>query len=188
MTVFEYVMVLVSVILSLGIAKLLENHAHLLQRGQEIRWSPTYLLWLVLIFASQVDLWASLWMIRDTATWTLASLVLVLCAAASLFYAPVLATPDHTPGQTTDLWAFHMANRHRYLTAFMAYLILGAILNMTVLTGHFEWATLTATAPGIALCLAAIFIRNRWVQIAVPVLTAILMTIYFVSYFPTLRT
>lgn len=186
MTVFEYVMVLVSVILSLGIAKLLENHAELLKRGPAVRWSPTYLLWLVIIFFSHVDLWGSLWMIRDQHVWTLLSLLAVLSAAASLFYAAVLSTPDLEPGQGVDLWSFHLQNRRRYLTALIGYLILGAVLNMTVMTGHFDVATLTGTLPGIALCLAAIVLRNRWVQIAVPILLAVMTVIYFISYFATL--
>lgn len=186
MTVFEYVMVLVSVILSLGIAKLLENHAELMKRGPSVRWSPTYLLWLVIIFFSHVDLWGSLWMIRDQHVWTLLSLLTVLSAAASLFYAAVLSVPDLEPGQDVDLWQFHLQNRRRYVTALMGYLILGAVLNMTIMIGHFDMATATGTLPGIALCLAAIFIPNRWVQIAAPILIAALMTIYFLNYFATL--
>lgn len=188
MTVFEYVMVLVSVILSLGIARILETHARLLQRGPEVRWSPTWLLWLVIIFFCHVDLWGSLWMIRDTPTWTLAGLLSVLMAAASLYYASVLASPDVEPGQPVDLWAFHQANRRRYLTALAAYLIMGAILNMTILTGHFDLATLAGTLPGLGLCLVAIFVGNRWVQVLTPIVVAALMAVYFLHYFSALHT
>ena len=187
MSLFEYVIVLVSVVLSLGIARLLETHAHLLKLGPKVRWSPTYLMWLLIIFFSHVDLWASLWMVRQSEAWTLLSLLSVLLAAVTLFYAAILSAPDLEPGQSIDLWAFHMDNRRRYIGAAASYLLMGAVLNMTVLVGHFDWATVMGTLPGLGLFLVAIFIRNRWVQIIIPVVVAGMMTVYFTTYFATLH-
>ena len=113
MSLFEYVIVLVSVVLSLGIARILENHAHLLKLGPKVRWSPTYLLWLLIIFFSHVDLWASLWLIRGSDSWTLLSVLGVLLAAVALFYASILSAPELEPGQSIDLWAFHLDNSQR---------------------------------------------------------------------------
>jgi hypothetical protein len=187
LSLFEYVIVLLSVVLSLGIARVLESHAHLLKRGADVRWSPTYILWLVIILACHVDLWASLWMVRTAASWSMGSLLVVLMGATSLFYAAVLSAPDLEPGRPIDLWAFHLENRRRYLGAVIAYLILGAVINMTLLAGHFDWATFGGALPSVGLALAAIFISNRRVQIVAPILLAILMVIYFASYFPTLQ-
>lgn len=187
MSLFEYVIVLISVVLSLGIARLLESHAHLLRLGARVRWSPTYLLWLLIIFFSHLDLWASLWMVRQSEAWTLLSLLSVLLAAVTLFYASVLSAPELEAGQPIDLWAFHMNNRRRYIGAIAGYLLMGAVLNMTVLVGQFDWATLLGTLPGLALCVAAIFIRHRWVQIIIPIALAVMMTVYFTTYFATLQ-
>lgn len=187
MSLFEYVIVLVSVVLSLGIARLLETHAHLLKLGPKVRWSPTYLLWLLIIFFSHVDLWASLWMVQQSEAWTLLSLLSVLLAAVTLFYASILSAPEFETGQPIDLWAFHIDNRRRYIGAAAAYLLMGAILNMTVLVGHFDWATVLGTLPGLGLFLAAIFVRHRWAQIIIPIVVAVMMTVYFSTYFATLR-
>ena len=187
MSLFEYVIVLVSVVLSLGIARILENHAHLLKLGPKVRWSPTYLLWLLIIFFSHVDLWASLWLIRDSDSWTLLSLLGVLLAAVALFYASILSAPELEPGQSIDLWAFHMENRRRYIGAAALYLITGAILNTTVLVGHFDWATVMMALPGLGLLLLAIFIRHRWLQIIIPVVFLGMMTVYFTAYFSTIQ-
>lgn len=182
MSLFEYVMLLVSVVMSLGIARLLESHAHLLKMGNAVRWSPTYLLWLALIFAAHVDLWASLWSLRETASWSLASLIATLLAAAFLFYAAVLSSPSLVSDEPIDLWEFHIAQRRRYVGAFAAFLVMAAILNSFVLVG-FSASTITGALPGLALCALAIFLRNRWVQILAPVAISILITIYFVQFF-----
>jgi lysylphosphatidylglycerol synthetase-like protein (DUF2156 family) len=187
MSLFEYVMILVSVILSLGIARILENHGHLLKMEAQVRWSPTYLLWLLIIFFSHVDLWASLWMVRDSASWSLFSLLSVLLAAVALFYAAILSVPETGHGQPVDLWAFHLDNRQRFVGALVGYFIMGAVLNTTLLTGHFDLATVTATLPGVGLGLVAMLVRARWVQMLVPILLAGMMIAYFLTYFSSLR-
>lgn len=187
MSLFEYVIVLVSVVLSLGMARLLESHAHLLKLESKVRWSLTYLLWLLIIFFSHVDLWASLWLIRDSDSWTLVSLLNVLLAAVALFYASILSAPELEPGQSVDLWAFHMDNRRRYIGAAAVYLLMGAILNMTALVGHFDWATVLLALPGLGLCLLAMFFRQRWVQIIIPIILVVMMTVYFTAYFSTIQ-
>lgn len=186
MSLFEYVMLLVSVVLSLGIARLLESHAHLLRIGGAVRWSPTYLLWLFLIFAIHVDLWASLWSMREASTWSLPSLIATLLAAVFLFYAAVLSSPSLASDEPIDLWEFHIAQRQRYVSALAAYLVMGAILNSFVLAG-FSAATITATLPGLFLCALAVFVRNRWVQIFTPIAIGVLLAIYFVQFFSSFR-
>ncbi len=183
MSLFEYVMLLVSVVLSLGIARLLESHAHLLKLGSAVRWSPTYMLWLVLIFMSHVDYWGGLWTLRDATVWTLPTLLAILAAAMALFYAAVLSTPDVIAGEPIDLWDFHMANRHRYIGALAVYGIIGGALNAFVLGGEFSAANLTAILPALALFAVAIFVPNRRVQIVTPIVLAVLFAVYLVQYF-----
>lgn len=42
MAIFDYVMLLISVVLSLGLARLLETHARLVKRGDAVAWSAVY--------------------------------------------------------------------------------------------------------------------------------------------------
>ena len=58
MQIFDYVMLLVSVVLSLGLARLLETHARLVKRGTAVKWSAVYVAWLLILAAMHVDLWA----------------------------------------------------------------------------------------------------------------------------------
>jgi hypothetical protein len=188
MTIFEYVMVLVSVVLSLGLARVLETHANLMKAGSRVRWSPTYVLWLAITVAGQIDVWAGLWTLQAAAVWTWSTLVIVLASAAALFYAAVLSSPDLQPDRTLDLWAFHLDNRRRYVGAILAYLLISFLSNVSVLPdGRFETANLVIGLPMLGLLLLAIFVRNRWAQIAAAVLTAGIMTFYFSQYLPQLQ-
>jgi len=179
-------MILLSVVISLGLARLLETHAQLLKRGDKVRWSPTYLAWLLILLLSHIDLWASLWQVHEHARWNAADIGATLAAAALLFYASIFATPDINNEVRTDLWTFHLANRRRYLGALLGYMIVGAWLNVTLMRETFSATNATAAAPAIVLMLVAIFIANRWIQRLMVALTLVLITLYFAQYLPAI--
>lgn len=101
-----------------------------------------------------------------------------------LFYGAIFATPDMDGDSEIDLWAFHMANRRRYLGALLAYVALAAWLNATLISEAFSVANLTAAVPMFTILLAALLINNHWVQRLTPVLTLALMAFYFAQYLP----
>lgn len=187
MSLFEYVIVLVSVVLSLGLAKVLESHAGLIQLGSRVRWSTTYLAWLLVILLWHIDIWASLWVLRDATTWQWSTIAGALLAAMSLFYASILSSPRIEGDGPIDLWAFHLENRRRYVGALLGYAFLGGYLNWSVMRDHFAMANVTALLPGITLLLVAMFVPNRWVQRAVPLVLLILLAVYFAQYLPQIH-
>lgn len=186
MSIFEYVMILLSVVISLGLARLLETHAQLMKRGDRVRWSPTYLGWLLILLLSHIDLWASLWQVHEHARWNAADIGATLAAAALLFYASIFATPDIENEARTDLWTFHLANRRRYLGALLGYMVVGAWLNVTLMHETFSTTNATAAAPMVIILLAAIFIGNVWIQRLAVGLTLVLITVYFAQYLPSI--
>ena len=186
MTIFEYVVVLVSVVISLGMARLLEGHALLIKHGRRVRWSATYLAWLLIIFLFHVDIWASLWQLHQTGAWSLVQVGCFLALAVSLFYASVLAAPELPADREIDLWRFHLANRRQYLWGLVGYGVVGISLNLTVLKQTFSVASLATTAPMLALLVAAMIWPAPWLQRAAPWAILALLLIYFVQFLPTL--
>lgn len=185
MTIFEYVMILFSVVISLGLAKVLETHAHLIKR-EGVTWSATYCGWLLVIVFTQIDIWASLWQVHENARWTALDIGLSLLAAVMLFYAAIFATPEPAEGEPVDLWSFHLANRRRYLTALVGYMLIGTWLNATLMQHTFSLANLTATGPAASLMLLAILVGNRWVQRLAVGAVLTLQIIYFAQFLPAI--
>ena len=187
MSLFEYVIVLVSVVLSLGLAKILESHAGLIQLGKRVRWSTTYLSWLLVILLWHIDIWASLWLLREATTWEWSTISGALLATMFLFYASVLSSPRIEGDGPVDLWVFHVENRRRYIGALLGYAATGTYLNWSVMRDHFGMANMTAFAPGVTLLLIAAFVPNRWVQRAMPLGVLALLAAYFVEYLPKIH-
>jgi len=185
MSVFEYVIVLLSVIISLGLARLLETHAHLLKHGKRVKWSPTYVAWLLILVLSHIDIWASLWQVHENARWSAGDIGLSLLATALLLYAAIFATPE-TAAEEVDLWAFHLENRRRYVGAFILYALIGAFLNASLMRDAFSTANLTAMAPITLGAMATFLFRNRWVQMVAPAIILAAIVKYFAEYLPTI--
>ncbi|MDP1739412.1 MAG: hypothetical protein Q8L23_18460 [Caulobacter sp.] len=182
MDLFGYAIPLVSVLLALGLARVLESHANLLKRQGDVAWSPTYLIWLILIVALHIDLWVTLWIAHtlpnlDSGGWGTVSPFLF--QAVCLFYAAVLSTPHAKEGEPLDLWQFHIDNRKRYLTALIVYAAAGIGLGLLV---QLPTQVTSASVPMVGLALVAIFVSNRWVQLGAAGATLIWTAVHFAKY------
>lgn len=184
MAIFDYVMLLISVVLSLGLARLLETHARLLKRGKAVRWSAVYMTWFVVLGAMHVDLWATLWAVHTQTTWPWTMILGFLFQAIALFYGAVLVTPDEdTPH--VDLWQFHLDNRRRYLSTLILYTVLGSVLTLGIASmAQFLSAVYTVSVPFVACCAVAMFATSTRMQRVAAVAMLVLVGWYFATYLP----
>lgn len=185
MALFDYVMLLISVVLSLGLARLLETHARMLKRGTAVRWSATYLAWFGIMGAMHVDLWATLWAVHTNTHWQWTTILAFFFQAVALFYGAVLLAPDANDGETLDLWQFHIDNRRRYLPAIIVYTVLGSYLGLTFLPAdQFLSAVYTVGAPLVAGCVLAMVTQGRRTQGLVAAVMVAWIGWYFWRYLP----
>ena len=182
--IFDYVMLLISVVLSLGLARLLETHARLIKRGSAVRWSAVYVAWLVIVAAMHVDLWATLWSVHTYTSWTWTVILGFFFQAISLFYGAVLIAPDED-ADVIDLWRFHLEHRLRYLSALIAYVVLGAYLGLTFLPAE-QWlsAIYKAGLPMVLACVLAMTTSSLIAQRVVASAMVLLLAWYFATYLP----
>lgn len=182
--IFDYVMLLISVVLSLGLARLLETHARLIKRGSAVRWSAVYVAWLVIVGAMHVDLWATLWSVHTYTSWTWTVILGFFFQAISLFYGAVLIAPDET-ADVIDLWRFHVENRLRYLSALITYVVLGSYLGLTFLPAD-QWlsAIYKAGLPMVLACVLAMTTSSLIAQRVVALAMVSLLAWYFATYLP----
>ena len=182
--IFDYVMLLISVVLSLGLARLLETHARLIKRGSAVRWSAVYIVWFVIVGAMHVDLWATLWSVHTYKSWPWTVILGFFFQAVSLFYGAVLIAPDED-ADVIDLWRYHVDHRRRYLWALMAYVVLGACLGLTFLPAE-QWlsAVYKAGLPMVLACVLAMTMSSLVAQRVVAVAMVTLLAWYFATYLP----
>ena len=126
MSPFEFVSVIISVVIGLGLTHLLTGVVGLVQRMRRVRFYWLHLLWLAVLFISQVFLWWSLWTLQQVEGWTFYSFLLFLLLPVLLYVAAALLIPTADEESLLDLRAyFFQVNRPVFgaLASFTALLI-----------------------------------------------------------------
>lgn len=105
MSLFEFLMVLVSLIISLAIAELLTGVSRMIRCRDTIQTYWIHSLFLVIVFFGLLQQWWEIWGVRDVAAWTFPGLVMMLAAPIGLFMIAHLLFPE--PVERADFKAYY---------------------------------------------------------------------------------
>lgn len=122
MTIFEYIMVMVSIILALALAQLLRAIAELFTNPRRY-WVHT--LWVVILVLFVVQFWWAYWDFNVVETWTFDIYLVVLVAPILVYLEANLLVPVNR-GEEYD-WKSHFKNIYRWFFSFLILIIIAAI-------------------------------------------------------------
>ena len=99
MELFEFLMVLVSIIVGLGLTEILTGVARSIRRRASVEpyWVHTILV--VALFIALLQQWWEIWGLRETAEWSFMALLIMLTAPVCLFLTAHLVFPDPVHGK-----------------------------------------------------------------------------------------
>ena len=166
MTIFEHLSVLLSLILSLGIASLLLGVARLAQDWKRVVFSWPHALWTLAIFLSQILFWLFAFRFHSFVKTSLIGLVMPIAMVTAVFLQGALVTPTIESGEAIDLRAFHDTHRFQYLGAMLVYYLLfeGWTVHMATLL-PLQWTSYVLPVLFLATTLVALVFKARWVQV-----------------------
>lgn len=131
MTLFDFVTVMVSMILALSLGHVLDGIAHLYKTRERVKWFLPHTLWMGAIVLTLINHWWALWDFRDI-EWNYASFLYILIAPVALSFAVNLIAPERTSDETYDMGAQFSRVRQPFAVAFCVYVLAmwfdGAIL------------------------------------------------------------
>jgi hypothetical protein len=183
MSVFEFFTVLLSFIISLGIASLLSAVARLLQDAGRVRFSWSYALWAAAIFNIQILYWLKSWSYHDTYALRPANFGPPLVLAMLAFLACGLATPPTPDEGEIDLIAFHDRQGPKYMLTVAAYMttaiVQGALMGDYSQVGGAPADAAFPAGLAIMTLAAAVFHRVRWLQVAAPTVHIVASISYY---------
>lgn len=85
MTPFEYVTVLISIVIGLGLTQLLTGIAELIHHWQRIRLYWPHVIWVILAFFLHIQQWWELYALRDIVSWKLPVFFITILYPVNLF-------------------------------------------------------------------------------------------------------
>ncbi|MFN8379924.1 MAG: hypothetical protein U0452_14770 [Anaerolineae bacterium] len=118
---FAYLSVLTSLVIGLGIARLLTGVGWMMQARGKVRYSWTHALWILNVFLFALLNWWILFRWRTQEEWTFFLLLFVLATPTITFLLTVLLFPENM-GEDFDFGEYFFGNRHWFfaLSALLA--------------------------------------------------------------------
>ena len=174
MTSFEYVMVLVSIVIALAIAHLLTALGECVRRirgkGEPIKLDAVFLLWVGFILIWLVSFWWWEFKFQEVVTeWSFGLYLFVIGYAIGLFMLAEILAPNRMHG-VTDTYTDFVDGRKW----FFGMLVLVQALDMIdTFLKSFEWgmrpASLGITAVTIAMAITGFVSKRRSIQLGVAI-------------------
>lgn len=125
MSQFEYLAVLISIILGLGITQLLSGFGRWLEQRAKLRPYAPSLAWAAFLLLVHVQTWWAMYGLRDASTWSFLQFAVVLLQPIVLFLLTILTFPG--PGSREDLRANYFVQRRWFFGLMMALLVVSVL-------------------------------------------------------------
>jgi hypothetical protein len=133
MTPFDYVSVLISIILGLGITQIMTGVADLVHQWDRVKLYWPHLLWIILVFVLHIqEWWVTYQQFSGMDTWRLATFLLVILYPMNLFILARILFPLNPPDGVLDLKHFYYDNFQKFFLCTMVLNVLSIITNVMV--------------------------------------------------------
>jgi hypothetical protein len=107
---FEYVSILVSIILGLGITQILSSFSDLLYHYKEIRFYWPHTLWVLFILFLHIQDWFITYQLKNKSEWSLPELLFILLYPVTLFIAVKMLLPSNENDKGTDMKVYYTSH------------------------------------------------------------------------------
>lgn len=114
MSPFEYVTVLISIILGLGITLVLTGIAEMIRRWKTIKHFWPYPIWIALAFILHIQEWWTTYELKSVEVWTLPSFLFVVSYPILLFILANLLFPTDWLKEGLDLKEFYFGSYKKF--------------------------------------------------------------------------
>jgi hypothetical protein len=188
---FQYLAVLLSIILGLGLTQLLTGIGRLVQARARVRAYWPVLVWAGVLLLVHVQAWWAMVELRAHAPWTFLAFGVVLLTPTGLYLMSALVLPDvaeaTAPGERLDLRAHYYAQARWFFGAALL-VLLSSLARPLVLVGAVPVdANLAFHSAFIGMALAGARSRSARGHEVGTAITATLVVAYVVLLFARLR-
>lgn len=118
MSLFEFIVGMISVILALAVARLLSGVSELIQSKGNVRFALVHAVWVLNLFLLTFLHWWTLWAFRDL-HWNFLMFFYGLIGPSLMFFASAMITPRIQTERTVDLNAYFLDTRRYFLPVFV---------------------------------------------------------------------
>ncbi len=130
---FEYITILISIILGLGITQLLSSIAEAFHHQHKVKLYAPHTIWVVLILFLHVQEWFIIYELKSFPVWKLPTFLFIILYPIALFLCAKLVFPLNLADETLDLKCYYFASFPRLFYLFATCVLLSLLFNLVFL-------------------------------------------------------
>lgn len=188
MSAFDYLSVLISIILGLAITQILQGFRDLMQARSRLTLYWPSVLWAILLLVICVQEWWAMFSWRDHPSWTFVGFSMMLAQVVGTYLIAALVLPDVSGDEPLDLRAYYYAN-HRWFFTLGVLTVVASIAKDRVLTGAWPRPPLNLAMELVLIVIFAVgaVATREQVHKALAPLAAICFLLYIALLFEHLH-
>jgi hypothetical protein len=178
MSQFEYLSVLISILIALGITEVTISWGRLLQHRSRVRFSGLHVFWATFLLFIMVQFWWGFWSYRTVDDWSLASLLIFVSEGIALVLCAIVLSPDRVTSGDIDLGDLYYENARPFFLLAAVFLALSTVGDTFVLGVPFVHTENVIRLVGIGLVTFVALSTDRRVHIGLPIVSVVLMAFF----------
>lgn len=187
MDAFNYLSVLLSIIIGLGLTQVLAACGRLIRARMHVTWYWPALLWAAILIVIDVQVWWTMFGLRARRDWTFIAFFVVLLQTVTLYMMSAVLLPEQVDERGVDLRA-HYHQQAPWFFGFFATTLAVSFAKEIILQGHvLEPVNLAFHALLFAVSLVGMFSRREAVHRALALCGAAGIGAYIALLFTRLR-
>lgn len=187
MDAFSYLSVLLSIILGLGLTQLLTAVGRVIRHRDHVRMDWLPMLWAAVLLLVYVQVWWSMFGMRQLRSWTFLEFLVVLGQTVTLYMMAALLLPDDIDASGVDLRGYYERQHRWFFTFFLATLVISVGKDVLIGGRLPEQLNVAFHIVFAAIALSAILVRRRRYHEIVGLTGAAAMVAYVGLLFARLR-
>ena len=137
MSAFEYVTVLISIVISLGITQLLTGVASVLKKSNKVQIYWPHMLWVLFVLLLHIQEWWVTYELKSYVPWRLPVFLFIMIYPINLFLMSRLLFPDKLKGKNLSLKDFYFCNYRKLFLLLSISAVLSILYNVFILNLEF---------------------------------------------------
>lgn len=175
---FEYVTVLISIILGLGITQILTGIADLIHKSERVTAYWPHLIWILFVLLLHIQEWWLLYELKGYQPWRLPTFLFVIAYPINLFVLARMLFPFALKGKVIDLKLFYFTNWRKIFSIFTLSAMLSIAFNIFILEFGLDTQILQTLLALTFLFISIQRVEREWIHKS---LAVIVFTIFIVS-------
>ena len=184
---FSYLSVLLSIILGLGLTQVLTAVGRVIRHRDRVGvdWLP--MLWAGVLLIVYVQVWWSMFGLRELRSWTFVEFLVVLLQTVTLYMMAAMVLPEQIEESGTDLRAYYDRHHRWFFAFFLATLVISVGKDVVIGRRLPELLNLAFHIALAAVCLSAMLVAKRRYHEIVGVTAALSIVAYIGLLFARLQ-